>query len=667
MKRVRNDAPSGDRVDESDDETASAADSARGTTRRAALAALGSTVATSGCVRRVEAILNRRTPEQVSLTIKAPPADDDVQATRIARFLATRLKEVGIEAQVTPLAREELWRNVLLNHDFDLYVGQLPKVYDPDRLRSLLHSRFDAEPGWQNPFGYANLSVDDLLEAQRRQSGARRHETVVSIQTSIARDQPFTVVAVPYEVRARRNDTVAGWGRDGLHDVLGYLSLSRESPDPDVERSTAETSTRAATTPTETQATETAPPTTAERPLRVTITDARPTENLNPVAVEFRGQEVATDLLYDPLARRVDGQIRPWLAAEWHWRSTAASPTADVTLREDLRWHDGERLTAEDVTFTYQFLQDTSLGSLETPVPAPRFRGRASLVESAEVIDDRRLRIKFANATPAVALRALTVPLLPEHVWSDLTGQAKVAGIDMQTPATEALVWGNRSPTGSGPFAFDSATYRESLVLEPFEDHFLARGETGDPAWDGVDESGGDVDDSPRGEVADLPERYATLSDAGSLRFTVVPSSGAAVELLGSDEADASGSPLHPSLVPAIGRDESLSLSAHESRSVYHVGYNLRRSPLRNPRFRRAVARLLDKPYLVDEVFDAYARPAASPLAGTPWLADDLAWTSEDPELPFPGSNGTLDVSRAREAFAEAGYRFTDDGRLVSG
>ena len=618
MTRVRTGTP----PTEDRDRTTDRSGGTHRLTRRRLLGTLGATAATAGCVRRGEALLNRDTPEQVSLTIKAPPADDDVHATRIARFLAVQLKAVGIDASVVPLAREEMWRHVLLNHNFDLYVGQFPEAHDPDFLRPLLHSRFDAEPGWQNPFGYANLSVDDLLDAQRIQTGTTRRKTVTSIQNAIAREQPFSVVAFPYEVRAVRRDRVGNWGVDGLHESLGYLSL-RQLND---QVGTPQTGTPRAVSP-----------------LRVTTTDPRITENLNPLAVEFRGSGVTTDLLYDRLARYVDGQFRPWLATDWHWRSTGSSAVADVSLREGLAWHDGEPLTADDVVFTYEFLGDTSLGSLETPVPAPRFRGRSSLVDSVEVLGKRRVRFRFA-ASPAVATRALTVPVLPEHVWADLTGQAKVAGIDMNTPATEALIWNNGSPVGSGRLQFRSATYRESVTLEPFGDHFLA-----DTTVDNV------------------PGRYAGQLGYDRLRFVVVPSSDAAVELLGDGEVDATGSPIDPSLVPVIGRDTALELHTTTSRSFYHVGYNLRRSPLRNPRFRRAVARLLDKPYLVDEVFDGYAAPAVSPLAETPWLASGLRWEGRDPELPFPGDHGELDVPSARDAFTEAGYRYTAEERLVSG
>lgn len=621
--------------------------------RRSVLAAAAA--ATGGCVDRVESVLGRSSPSQLSLSVKTLPADADARATRIARYFALRLNQVGIDARVVPLSREKLWRDVLLNHEFDLYVGRHPGGRDPDFLRPFLHSNFSTEPGWQNPFGYANLAVDDQLIAQRRQSGERRRRTVRNLQRSVARDQPFSVIAFPDEFRAARSDRFVGWNGVAIHTPLGYLSLRRV----DAGDSASHAGT---TTPTSMDGTETS--------LRMTLSDMRPTRNLNPLAVEFRDEGVFTGLLYDSLARRIDGRPVPWLAESWSWdrsetptpQTAAASPSpnattlarttppgagdgpiCDLTLREDLLWHDGEALTAEDVAFTYGFLRDTSLGSLTTPVPAPRFRGLTSLVDDVEVRSERRLRVRFTTANPAVAGRALTVPILPEHVWSDRTEQATVAGIETGSPVTEALVRPNMNPVGSGPLRFEGATVDESLTLVSFDDHFLERDTDG------------------------VPSRYAGGPAFDRLRFLVAPSSAAAVELLQGGEADATASGIRADDIPAVGRSDAVSLYAARSRSFYHVGYNLRRAPLASPRFRRAVASLLDEAFLVDDVFDGYARPAATPLSGTSWVAPALRWQDGDPELPFPGEDGQLDVEQARQAFVEAGYRYTDDGRLVTG
>jgi peptide/nickel transport system substrate-binding protein len=98
---------------------------------------------------------------------------------------------------------------------------------------------------------------------------------------------------------------------------------------------------------------------------------------------------------------------------------------------------------------------------------------------------------------------------------------------------------------------------------------------------------------------------------------------------------------------------------------MYHVGFNARKTPFSNVRFRRAVAQLLDKSFLVEDVFDGYAEPAASPLARHDSLVEDLQWSGTDPELPFPGTNGSLDVAAAKATFRDAGFRYTNDGKLL--
>ena len=208
---------------------------------------------------------------------------------------------------------------------------------------------------------------------------------------------------------------------------------------------------------------------------------------------------------------------------------------------------------------------------------------------------------------------------------------------------TEALVWNNPNPVGSGPLRFERARPKESFVLRRFEDHFLT----------GV---------SPLDELG----RFAGGFPFDVLEFVLVPSDQAAVELVKRGEADVTGSPLTQREVPDIGRVEDLALSVSRPNSFYHVGYNARTPPNSNTRFRRAVAHLLDKGHVVDEYFDGYAKPAASPLARDGAMAPELQWKGTDPVAPFPGEDGELDVERARELFRDAGYRYANQGQLVT-
>jgi len=588
--------------------------------RRRVLAALGgaATALTGGCLRRVRTLAGWQSSQQVRLRIKTLPADADPYALKVARAVAGWFDAAGVDAGVVPMAEQELLRQTLLRNEFDLFVMRLPPRHrDPDALYALLHSRYADAPGWRNPFGYADLDVDDLLDAQRRTDGADRADVLGELQRTIARTQPFTVLVVPDDVAAARTDRFGNWRSVDLASPLGYLSLARAGDD-------------------------------GETTLRLAVTDRRATSNLNPLSVEFRRDGILTGLMYDPLGYDVRGEVRPWLAEAW-WFVRDDPPVARVTIREGVTWHDGESLTPADVAFTYDLLADTALGGDggddDVPVPSPRFGGRTSLVDEVTVVDDRTVSVRFADVHPAVAPRAFTVPILPEHVWGDRTDPAGIGGIDFG-PVTEALVTNNIPPVGSGPLRFVRNTPRESLVLERFDDHFLGS--------ESVEDGG------LPGSVG--PPAFERLS------VQVVGTDSTAVELVADGEADVTATPVGARTVPRIGRDEALELLVDDSDQPYVLGYNVRRPHLNNPRVRRILASLIDGEHLAETTFQGYGRPAVGPLWGTRWYPAEFAWAEADasPVTPFLGSDGDVDVERARSAFREAGYRYDDD-RLVGG
>jgi peptide/nickel transport system substrate-binding protein len=633
--------------------------------RRAALAGFGLAAASAGCLGRTENIAGRDPHSQLTLEINATPADGDPNGIRIARQLEEHLTAVGVDVRLNTVGQTDLWRKVLVNQNFDLYVGQFVETapFDPDALYGLTHSQFVAESGWQNPFGLTEMAVDDLLERQRRATEGDRSDAVEALQETVCDLQPFSVVAFPDALTAVQNGRFEGWTQDRQPvSVTGLLGLDAV-PDADAsggdgsDDGDATADDGNATDGNTTDASATAGGADGEggAALRLVTTDGRITENWNPIAAEYRKYGTFTGLLYDPLVRTDGESTVPWLAADWE---RPGANTVDVALR-DARWHDGEPVTASDVAFTYRFLRDTSLGSVETPVPTPRFRGRSSLVEDERVLDDATVRLTVPDINDTVVARALQVPILPEHVWSERTDAAAIAGFEFDFETTEAVVSNNAEPVGSGPLRFVEATAGESVVFERNPDHFLVRS-----APDPDSETDGETTD-PR---AGIPPRYHGKPAFDRLRIEVSPSDISAVEAIAGGLADATVSNLGPESVPRIGRSDDTRLVSGRSAAFYHVGYNVRRSPLSNPRFRAVVARLIDKSAIVENTFDGYAQAAASPLAASPSMVPaSLAWTDgTDPVHPFFDDEGSLDVEAARAALRDIGYRFDDRGRLLS-
>jgi peptide/nickel transport system substrate-binding protein len=555
----------------------------------------------------VRNLIGRQEVDQLSLSIATLPASKDPYAVRIATRLAENLRRSGIDIMIDPVRPDVLFRDVLVNHDFDLYIARYPSHGDPDELRSMLYSPYAEESGWQNPFGFTDLTLDEILDEQRTLEGDERIETVQEIQRQVAREQPFTVVCFPDHLGGVRDDRFDGWPDGGPGSPPDYFGIDRVG---------------------------------SETTLRLLLGDGRITRNRNPLAVEYRSQGHFTGLLYDPLIWPVrngsspEPDPVPWLAESVEW-ADGETLSATVRLRQT-PWHDGETVTARDVAFTYEFLGDTSLGEFDTTVPTPWRRGRISLVDSVDVRDDRRLHIRFTTGNRSVARRSLAIPILPAHIWRERTAPAEIAGVELGGRTTQALVDSNEAAIGSGPLQFVEASADESLSLEVFPDHFLHTGRD-----DGI------------------PDRFLEDRPFDRIDFTVPPSDDAAVEILAEDRADATADGLQASVVPRIVRDDDISLTARGADSFYHVGYNCRRAPMVDPNFRRAIAGHIDREATVTDSLDGYGIPAEVSLKGQ-WVPGDLLWDGEA-SLPFFGTDGTLNEAAAREAFREAGYRYNGE------
>ncbi|MEF8777555.1 MAG: ABC transporter substrate-binding protein [Natronomonas sp.] len=577
--------------------------------RRAFLAgAAGSLAATSGCIGEIRNLAGRDRTTQLSLTIATMPASEDPYAVRIATELADNLQKAGINTLVDPIRPDVLFRDILVNHDFDLYVSRYPSRGDPDELRSMLYSTYAEEAGWQNPFGFSDLTFDDVLDEQRLVDSDERAERIHEIQRQIIREQPFTVVCFPDHIGAVRSDRFEHWFPGGPRGPTDYLRIDRVG---------------------------------SETTLQLLLRNNRITKNRNPIAVEHRDQGNLIGLLYDSVLRQPQGGSEPinWLAEAVEWDEDGTLSTT-IQLRET-PWHDGETVTADDVVFTYKFLRDTSLGEFDTPVPTPWRRGRVSLVDSVDAPADHRVHIEFTTGNRSVAQRALLLPILPEHIWRERAKAADIAGMEIAGQTTDALVDSNEKAIGSGPLQFAAAEPQESLSLDVFSEHFLYTGDD-----DGI------------------PERFSNASFE-RIKFAIMPSHDAAVQTLVDDGADATADGLQARVVPRVIRENDLSLTTRQSDRFYHVGYNCRRSPLVDPNFRRAVARHIDRKTIVSDSLGGYGVPSETPLKGT-LVPDELRWGGEA-TLPFLGSEGTLDASAAREAFQEAGYQYEDEKLIRRG
>jgi len=123
----------------------------------------------------------------------------------------------------------------------------------------------------------------------------------------------------------------------------------------------------------------------------------------------------------------------------------------EVYLKENILWHDGEKLTADDVLFTLEIMQNPEYKS--------PLRGNYIGIE-AEKINDHLIHFKIKDPYAGFEER-LTFKILPGHIWQNIS------------PHNFFLSNYNLQPVGSGPYRFKSLTPNKesgivSLHLEKF-------------------------------------------------------------------------------------------------------------------------------------------------------------------------------------------------------
>lgn len=111
-----------------------------------------------------------------------------------------------------------------------------------------------------------------------------------------------------------------------------------------------------------------------------------------------------------------------------------------LTIRDDGRWHNGEKVTTEDIVFTFNALSNLSYKS--------PLRSSFSGVSIAKV-DEKT--VKFNLSEPYAAfLELLTFGIIPENLWLPIS------------PEAAGLAELNLKPIGSGPYKFKSLTKDKS-------------------------------------------------------------------------------------------------------------------------------------------------------------------------------------------------------------
>jgi ABC-type transport system substrate-binding protein len=349
---------------------------------------------------------------------------------------------------------------------------------------------------------------------------------------------------------------------------------------------------------------------------------SRPT-SVSPLAARTQADRDLVALVFEGLvARTADGRPKPGLARSWTSSETGDSWTFELV--PDRRWQDGEPLTADDVAYTIETLQD------------PDYRGPgagswAGITVTA--VDSETVR--FDLTTPLGGfLELATQPIVPRHLLAD-------------TPAGEMAdaAFGGH-PVGSGPYE----------IVELDRDHAVL-----EPAANTGDGSGAAPSVTPAGDPLATPTPTARPADGGiglrRLEFRFFDDGDVLAAAFRAGTLDAA-SGLDPAAATALAATPGARAVRYPSTTLAAIALNLRPSEdaFADPRTRRALLASIDRERIVTVVFGGAATRADGQIPPSSWAFDAAA----SPPV-------ARDAKAAAASLAEAGWTKAKDGWHQSG
>ncbi len=258
---------------------------------------------------------------------------------------------------------------------------------------------------------------------------------------------------------------------------------------------------------------------------------------VNPLFASTMSEARVHELLFEGLyTDDKDLATKPALAASSQLSEDRTEMT--IRLRPDARWHDGQPVTAGDVAFTIQAMKDPSTASTE--------QGRVAWIESATVVDDLTVRLRFVRPE-ARPEDKLFFKILPAHKFSGSS-----------VKRTDGF---RTRPVGSGPFRLDRYNDDGSISMVRNPEHSSA----------------------PAIESMTMRE----VSDKGyQAKLLIYESLEALVRVLPRDLA-------------TLQANRKVELYPYQTNSWWYLGYNLSRAPFDDPKVREALDLMVDIPSLL--------------------------------------------------------------------
>ncbi|MDE0533751.1 MAG: ABC transporter substrate-binding protein [Albidovulum sp.] len=273
------------------------------------------------------------------------------------------------------------------------------------------------------------------------------------------------------------------------------------------------------------------------------------------------------NLVYDGLIKlNADLQVEPGLAESWE----NPEPTIWIfNLRENVTFHDGSTLVADDVVYTFETILDPDLKA--------RFRSLFTPIETIEALDANTVRI---------TLKEPYAPLLSYLDMGIVSKDYVESGGDIQSV-----------PVGTGPLQLANWERGAKITLEPFEGY-----------WGGA-------------------------PDTEGIEFVVVGDNTARAQAFEAGDLDIIQSPLSSQDIGRLVENTQFQNEILGGLGITYLNFNTAHPLLSDPALRRALAMLVDQETIVNAIYEGVDQVATSILLPSSWAYDaSITQPGFDPE-----------------------------------
>jgi peptide/nickel transport system substrate-binding protein len=291
-----------------------------------------------------------------------------------------------------------------------------------------------------------------------------------------------------------------------------------------------------------------------------------------------------------------------------------------VTIRDDLRWSDGSKVTAEDYVYTLQNLMFSDWLNYPYQSDWQEEVGGETVFVTPAVVDETTFTITRQTVDPEFIYTVRLLTPYPKYIAAKYEGDIEAF--------TQAPEFNNLTYTGNlGPYKFKEWLRNDKFVVERNPDYYLGK-DTGAPYFDQY--------------IVKLFGTSATAHaalEAGDITYLSID----------SDK------------VSKFKKMDWINVYTVPTTGYLFLAYNLRDNGwegLKVKEVRQALSLAISKELVIEQVFYGFGEPAFSFIPKvSPWYVDE--------GISKYGVEPLLDVEKAKELLLNAGYaKKTTDGGI---